>query len=114
MRVVPVADADVVGVASEPVYRVRVWTPGGRPGAAWMVDEYDVHEADDVLSVLSWARSKSHDGSFEVLVPCPERARARDGHWEDVKTFVRVFGQPADEGGTTEVVLLHTDGLPQH
>lgn len=48
MRVVPVADADVVGVAGEPVYRGRIWTPGGRPGAAWMVDEYDVHDADDV------------------------------------------------------------------
>lgn len=109
MRIVQVPATDAVGCADEAVYRVRVWTPSAVPNAAWMVDEYDLYEALDVESVLSWAKRQSIDGTVEVFVSWTERAQARDGRWEDLKRFARIFGQPADEGGTTEIVPLNAD-----
>jgi hypothetical protein len=99
MDVSPTLPTDGMGESSAPLCRVRIWTAPPSAGFAWLVDEWDVGEADDVLAVIAWAESKvAEGGCFEVFVrEAVPMHRAR---------FTRLFGRAPEGPGATETVYF--------
>ena len=101
----PITPGDAVGVSDDcVVYRVRAWTPPPAPGFAWMVDEWDVYDAPNIISLLEWTTAHTSNGQFEIFVHWTDHAETRDGTWSPRKRYTRVYGEPADDGGTSETV----------
>jgi len=94
-------------VERETTYWVRVWTPPPADRYSWLVDEWRVSDAPDVLAVIDWAREKTPTGgTCEVLVESTDHAQGRDAVAVEVKRHLRVYGGPADDGGVTERIVF--------
>lgn len=108
MRVVA-ADPDVTtGDPAETHYRVRLWEPPSGGNETWFLDEWDLHDAADVLEVVDWAKTSSASGTFEVLVPQGGdlgTTEMRDG----TGSFLRLYGSPGDTSSATTRVLFHRE-----
>jgi hypothetical protein len=85
-----------VAVQEDPIFRVRLWSPPAEDGFSWLVDDWELTECD-LSEALDWARQHSSGNPFELFV----RAGSPD--------FYRLHGRPADDGGTQETIVLHTD-----
>jgi hypothetical protein len=88
-------------------YWVRLWTPPIAARSPWFVDEWEVSDASDVLSVIEWAREQAPpNGSFEVFIEHTDHAFRGDSEYVSVKGHIRVYGAPAESGGVTEEVIF--------
>lgn len=108
MDAIPAATEDPAWASSEPVvYRVRIWTPPPSEISPWYLDEWDIHDAENVTAVIDWAASQTpDDGRFEVFVPWIDHAvQARVG-WSPRKRFTRVFGETVEAASVTETVIF--------
>ncbi|MGO4533455.1 hypothetical protein [Leifsonia sp. 2MCAF36] len=86
---------------------VRLWTPPAATQRSWFVDEWEISDATDALSVIEWARERtSLDGTFEVFVEYTDHAVRGDSEYVPLKRHIRIYGAPADEGGVTEEVTF--------
>jgi hypothetical protein len=92
-------------------YWVRLWAPPADPGGAWFVDEWQVSDASDALEVIEWARqgAAAEGGSAEVFVESTDHRPGPDSACLSVKQHVRIFGEPADDGGVSASVVFHAD-----
>lgn len=86
-------------------YRVRAWNEPLEAGSAWRVDEWDITDADSVVSVIEWADGLGAH-SVEVFVRYEDHALDAGDNWVTVDRHARVYGVPADDGGTTEIVTF--------
>jgi hypothetical protein len=88
-------------------YWVRLWTPPTDAQSSWFVDEWQISDASDVLSVIEWARGQTPpDGSFEVFVEYSDHGVRGNSEYVAVKRHIRVYGAPGDDGGVTEEVTF--------
>jgi len=101
-------DAVSVRFGEIPRYRVRAWTRPASPENAWMVDEWDVSDAPGVDAVIAWAEAQVAD-SVEVFLQWDDHAENRDGETVVRRRFTRLYGQPADDDGSMETVVLTTN-----
>lgn len=58
-----------------------------------------------MTDVLAWADQLSVH-SYEVFVRYEDHALEARGNWVTVVRYARVHGAPADDGGTSETVIL--------
>lgn len=82
-------------VQEGPVFRVRLWAPPQEEGNAWLVDDWELTEAD-LDEVIAWAQEHAQGYPYELFV----RAGSPD--------FYRLRGRPADGGGSQETIILDT------
>src|SRR6478736_9077746 len=87
-------------------YRVRIWTRPAAEGYSWMVDEWDVRDAPNVVAVIDWAESEAKGRPIEIFVTWSERSFPRRGGTEDMPRMTRIYGAPGDENTTTETILF--------
>ncbi|MDR6971704.1 hypothetical protein [Leifsonia shinshuensis] len=94
-------------VADGTDYWVRLWTPPSDPQGGWFIDEWQISDATDALSVIEWARGRTApQGAFEVFVESRDHAVRSDAQYVPVKRHIRIYGAPADHGGATEQVTF--------
>ena len=109
MDIRPVGSEAAIGESDGPTeYRVRIWSPATIEGYSWMVDEWDVRDAPDVVAAIGWAEAKAAGRPVEIFVKWMERALPRDGGPEDVPRMTRVYGTPGDNNPTTETIVFET------
>ncbi len=105
MRSVRADSRDSVGGDdSAPMYRVRFWTPPPAPDFAWLVDEWDVTDAEQVTDVIKWGIEAANGNPFEVFLRWEDHHFTRDGRPEPYSRYALIYGRPADETTTIEVV----------
>lgn len=110
MRSLRADPSDPVGGGdSLPTYRVRIWTPPPTPRFAWFVDEWDVSEAEQITDVIEWATKTADGNPFEIFHRWQDYHTSVDGESVPRPRYALIYGKPADEGGTTETVLLESE-----
>ena len=105
MRSVRADSSDPVGGGdSPPEYRVRIWTPPPAAHFAWFVDEWDVTDAEQVTDVIKWGAEVADGNPFEVFLRWEDRHFTRDGRPEPYPRYALIYGRPADEATTIEII----------
>ena len=109
MDIQPIGPDSAIGEYDRPAeYRVRIWTRPAAEGYSWMVDEWDVRDAPNVVSAIDWAESEAAGRPIEVFVKWSEHTVPRHGGLQTVPRMTRVFGTPGDDNPTTEKIDFHT------
>lgn len=105
MRSVRADSSDSVGGGdSPPEYRVRIWTPPPAAHSGWFVDEWDVTDAEQVTDVIEWGAEEADGNPFEVFLRWEDHHFTRDGRPEPYSRYALIYGRPADEAATIEII----------
>lgn len=110
MDITPAGSDESIGEDGRPAeYRIRVWTAPSAAKFSWMVDEWDVYDAEDVLEAIGWAQREAAGRPVEVFLKWSERGISRSGETDIVPRMTRVFGSPGEETSTTETVYFYEE-----
>ncbi len=110
MHSVRAGSSDSVGGGdSAPIYRVRLWTPPPASHFAWYVDEWDVTDAEQVTDVIEWGAKNADGHPFEVFLRWEDHHFTRDGRPEPYSRYTLIYGQPAENATTIEIVYTESN-----
>jgi hypothetical protein len=103
-----VLPGEISSLIQDPTFRVVLWNRPARAGDAWFHDEWQIDDARDVREVVEWAEAQGAT-TFEVLIRWD--SAGRDGNGDPCGTFgyVRVAGEPGEDGFTERVERFVAD-----